>query len=193
MGKDPAVLFYTSDFITGTVTMNNEQRGKYIMLLCLQHQKGRLTEKHMLSICKAYDQDIYEKFKIDKDGLYYNVRLDHEINRRKKYTQSRRNNAKGKGKAYAKDMPEHMETETETVIDTKRRRRKPFKKPTIEEAKQYFKDNGYREDSGEFAWNYYNDADWFDSKGNPVLNWKQKMRSVWFKDENKETRNILAL
>ena len=39
---------------------------------------------------------------------------------------------------------------------------------------------------GEFVWNYYNDADWFDSKGNPVLNWKQKMRSVWFKNEYKK-------
>jgi len=115
MAKDPAVLFYTSDFISGTLTMTDEQKGKYITLLCLQHQKGRLTEKHMLSICKAYDKDIFEKFKIDKDGLYYNVRLEDETIRRKKYTQSRRKNAKGKGKAYAK----HMETETETIIENK--------------------------------------------------------------------------
>lgn len=28
MAKDPAVLFYTADFITGTLTMTDEQRGK---------------------------------------------------------------------------------------------------------------------------------------------------------------------
>ena len=28
-------------------------------------------------------------------------------------------------------------------------------------------------------------SDWKDSKGNKVKNWKQKMQSVWFKDENK--------
>jgi hypothetical protein len=48
MGKDPAILFYTSDFLTGTMTFTDEQVGKYIRLLCLQHQKDKLTEKDML-------------------------------------------------------------------------------------------------------------------------------------------------
>ena len=61
MAKDPAVLFYTSDFISGTLTMTDEQRGRYILLLCLQHQKGYLTEKDMLNICKTYDEDIWVK------------------------------------------------------------------------------------------------------------------------------------
>ena len=52
MSKDPAVLFYTSDFLTGTMTMTNDQVGMYIRLLCLQHQKNFLSEKDMLSICK---------------------------------------------------------------------------------------------------------------------------------------------
>lgn len=193
MGKDPAVLFYTSDFITGTVTMSNEQRGKYIILLCLQHQQGNLYKEDMLNICKTYDKKIFDKFKKTSKGLYYNERMKNESERRRKYSESRSKNRKKTCKTYDK----HMETETEDVIITKdvtkRRKRKPFKKPTIKEVRQYFKDNGYKEDSGEFAWNYYNDADWFDSFGKPVLNWKQKMRSVWFKEENKEIRNILAL
>lgn len=57
---------------------DDEQVGKYIRLLCLQHQQGRLTEKHMLSICKAYDEDVFCKFKIDADGLYYNERMEKE-------------------------------------------------------------------------------------------------------------------
>jgi len=56
MAKDPAVLFYTSDFLSGTFTMTDEQVGKYMRLLCIQHQKGMLTEQDMLSICKAYDK-----------------------------------------------------------------------------------------------------------------------------------------
>jgi hypothetical protein len=62
---------------------------------------------------------------------------------------------------------------------------KKLSKPTVEEVKIYFKENGYTEESGAKAWNYYNVADWKDSKGNKVLSWKQKMQSVWFKDENK--------
>lgn len=113
MAKDPAVLFYTSDFLSGTFTMDNEQVGKYIRLLCLQHQKGKLTEKDMLSICKAYDVEIWDKFKVE-DGLYYNDRMLNETVRRQKFSESRRNNAKSPKKestseAYAK----HMETETE--------------------------------------------------------------------------------
>ena len=47
MAKDPAVLFYTQDFLVATITMTNEQKGKYITLLCLQHQKQKLTLKDL--------------------------------------------------------------------------------------------------------------------------------------------------
>lgn len=66
-----------------------------------------------------------------------------------------------------------------------KRKTKVFTPPTILEVKQYFKENGYTEYSGEKAFKYYNVADWHDSKGTKVSNWKQKMQSVWFKDENK--------
>lgn len=117
MSKDPAVLFYTSDFLSGTFTMTDEQVGKYIRLLCLQHQKGRLTEKDMLSICKAYDAEIWDKFD-QVDGFFINDRMYNESIRRSKFTESRRNNAKSVkndsiSEALAKHMPKHMETETE--------------------------------------------------------------------------------
>ncbi len=104
---------FLCDFLSGTFTMDNEQVGKYIRLLCLQHQKGKLSEKDMLSICKAYDVEIWDKFKVE-DGLYYNERMFNETIRRQKFSESRRNNAKSPKKestseAYAK----HMETETE--------------------------------------------------------------------------------
>lgn len=44
MGKDPAVLFYTKDWLEGTVDMFPEEKGVYIDLLCYQHQKGFLPE-----------------------------------------------------------------------------------------------------------------------------------------------------
>ena len=68
--------------------------------------------------------------------------------------------------------------------EKKRRRRTPFVIPEISEVRKYFNDNGYDPNFGESRWHYYNDANWFDSHGNAVLNWKQKMRSVWFKDEH---------
>lgn len=119
MAKDPAVLFYTSDFLSGTFTMDDAQVGKYIRLLCLQHQKGKLTEKDMLSICKAYDVEIWDKFKVE-DGYYYNERMYNETIRRQKFSESRRNNAKSpKKESTSEAYAEHMETETENRTITK--------------------------------------------------------------------------
>jgi hypothetical protein len=112
MSKDPAVLLYTSDFLSGTYTMTDEQVGRYIRLLCLQHQKGKLTEKDMLSICKGYDSDVYEKFDL-VDGCYINKRMYEEAQKRSKFTESRRKNAS------AKHMPNHMENENENRNEVK--------------------------------------------------------------------------
>lgn len=116
--KDPAVLFYTNDFLSGTFTMSNEQVGKYIRLLCLQHQKGQLTEKDMLNICKTYDEDIFEKF-TKKDGYFYNDRMRNESERRKNYSESRKiNRSRPKNQNICETYVEHMETETETENET---------------------------------------------------------------------------
>lgn len=96
MGNDPAVLFYTGDFLAGSYLFSYEQRGKYITLLCLQHQKGKLTEKDMLNICGTYDEDIFSKFVKDEDGLFYNARMEEETQKRRKYSESRSNNRKKK-------------------------------------------------------------------------------------------------
>lgn len=114
MAKDPAVLLYTSDFLSGTLTMSDEQVGRYIRLLCLQHQKGKLTEKDMQSICKGYDCDVYEKFDLI-DGFYINKRMYEEAEKRSKFTESRRKNAS------AKHMPNHMENENENINENRNR------------------------------------------------------------------------
>jgi len=63
--------------------------------------------------------------------------------------------------------------------------------PPLSLVEEYFLDNGYTKESAKKAFDYYNASltggkrKWTDSKGNVVKNWKQKMRSVWFKEENK--------
>ena len=79
MSKDPAFLFYSSDFLTGTLLMSMEQKGKFITLLCIQHQKGHMSERDMLQICGTYDEDIFDKFQKDSDGKFFNERLKEEI------------------------------------------------------------------------------------------------------------------
>ena len=122
--KDPAFLFYSNDFLSGTMLMTDEEIGQYIKLLCLQHQKGHLKEKDMLNICKTYNEEIFSKFKKDEEGNYYNERLEYETNKRKAYSDSRRNNRKKKEKTetHEEDMKnicnsyeEHMENENENI------------------------------------------------------------------------------
>jgi hypothetical protein len=90
--KDPAVLFYTQDFLTGTLLMNYEQKGKYITLLCIQQQNGKLSEKDLMKVCGEKDEDIWAKFQIGEDGFYYNGRMLIETSKRKKFTESRLRN-----------------------------------------------------------------------------------------------------
>ena len=104
MAQDPAVLFYTSDFLTGTMLMTNEEIGQYIKLLCLQHQKGRLTKNHMLSICKTLDNEVFSKFQVDDSGLYFNARMEDESIKRKNFTESRKHNG-SKGGRPKKNKP----------------------------------------------------------------------------------------
>ena len=123
MAKDPAFLFYSSDFLVGTYTMTDEQVGQYVRLLCLQHQHGHLDESTMQLICQL-DNSIMAKFKVDESGCYYNERLDEEVDRRNTYTESRRKNAQPKHtesicKAHAQHMDKHMETVTVTNTPTK--------------------------------------------------------------------------
>ena len=62
---------------------------------------------------------------------------------------------------------------------------KPFVPPTLEETKAFFKERGYKESTAEKAWSGYDVADWHNSKGKKVQNWKQTFIQVWFTDENR--------
>ena len=94
MAKDPAFLFYSSDFLTGTAFFTNYQVGAYIRILCHMHQSGRLSEKQMMIICGGVDDDVFSKFKRDENGLFYNERLENEINKRKAHSEKQREKVK---------------------------------------------------------------------------------------------------
>lgn len=92
--NDPAVLFYTSDFLTGVMDMDMAERGQYITLLCYQHQKGHISDKTIRLLVGNVSVSVLEHFKIDENGLYYNRRMDEEKLKRATFTCSRRENGK---------------------------------------------------------------------------------------------------
>lgn len=129
MAKDPAFLFYPSDFIIGTAFMNYEQKGKYISLICYQHQLGHLSDEQMISICGAKDEMIFGKFKKDETGLYYNERLDVEKTKRNLFCKSRKlsrtSNVRG---TYVERMENENENSntTNTTINLNKEEKKQY-------------------------------------------------------------------
>ncbi len=89
-----------------------------------------------------------------------------------------------KGDIQGGSVQEKEEGKVKEKVKVKEKEKVQFLAPSIDEVVKFFEENGYT--NGDKAWNYYNDGDWKDSKGNPVVSWKQKMRMVWFKDENKK-------
>lgn len=178
--KDPAFLFYSDNFLSGTMFFTDEQTGKYIRLLCAQHLTGHLEEKHMIFICKGRDEDIFSKFVKDSDGKYYNERLELEINKRLKYSESRSNNKKGKVKSY--DL--HMGNGNGNGNG--------FRIPSLLEVESYFKEKGYNKTGAEKFFNYYTETGWKDKDGKPIAKWKLKAVNVWFRDEYKIKENQMV-
>jgi hypothetical protein len=185
--KDPAFLFYSDNFLSGTMFFTDEQVGKYIRLLCAQHQSGHLEEKHMIFMCKGYDEDIFKKFIKDDAGKYYNERLEMEITKRKNYSESRSNNKKGKIKQpiiISKSYDNHMgngngngnEIEEEILIEkgiTKGKNK--FIPPTLDQLIDYCNERQNNVDPVKW-FNFYTAKNWMIGK-NKMSNWKAAVRT----------------
>jgi len=176
MAKDPAFLFYSSDFLNGVADLTMEERGQFITLLCLQHQKGTLTDKTIRLSLGSVSVDVLSKFSKDKDGNYFNERLNEEIEKRIQFTESRRNNGskggrpknntKPLGLAKHNLMEDVNENENEDININK-------SKCTFEQVYEYMairigKENAKLE--AEKFVNYYTSNGWKVGK-NPMKSW----------------------
>ena len=65
------------------------------------------------------------------------------------------------------------------------------KKPSLQEVIEYFILKNSTEEKAKQAFEYYDTANWHDSSGKKVKNWKQKMLAVWINNTNfnKTTQN----
>ena len=191
MAKDPAFLFYPGDYVSGTMGMTFEEKGAYMDLLMLQFNRGHMNT-HMIqhTVGHLWEQ-VKCKFIQDNEGLWYNVRLDVEKDKRKTFTESRRNNIKPKEKPKKEPsyethmnthMDSHMENENENInkdiINNK-------SKCNFEEALEYISirlgtENGKTEAQKFF--NYYESNGWKVGK-NPMKNWKAAANN-WITNSN---------
>ena len=114
--SDPAVLFYTSDFLTGVIDMTMEERGEYITLLCYQHQKGHIKEETIWLLVGSASVNVLKHFIKDENGLFFNKRMDEEKEKRHNYTESRRENGK-KGGRPKKEKEADEKSDWEEMLD----------------------------------------------------------------------------
>jgi hypothetical protein len=182
MAKDPAFLFYSSDFLTGTAFMTDEETGQYIKLLCLQHQHGHMDISAMHRYCHGNAAaSILSKFSIDNNGKYFNERLDIEIDKRKKHCDHQREKAVKRWQCHgnATAMPLENENENENRnedvigIEIKKEivKRKQFEKPTIQEISDYCKERKNNIDAEKF-YSYYESNGWMIGGKAKMKNWK---------------------
>lgn len=59
-----------------------------------------------------------------------------------------------------------------------------FIAPSFEEWEKYCDENGFK-NIAERSFKGYQAANWHDTQGNPIRNWKQKLQNVWFSEKNK--------
>ena len=85
-----------------------------------------------------------------------------------------------------KNQIEQTQTKTKTKTQTKIET-----KPTMQQIKDYCIERNNNVDYKRF-YDYYESANWKDSRGKPIKNWKQKMIAVWeTKQENKNTSSYI--
>jgi hypothetical protein len=73
-----------------------------------------------------------------------------------------------------------------------RKKKKEFTPPTLEEVKAYCEERKNNVNPQRFI-DHYAVADWKDTNGKPVRNWKQKIISVWEKDSNKNSYQSISI
>lgn len=209
--------FIATEWLTGDIVFEDfELQGIFINICALYwHRDGKLTIDEIEKRLKTPRlTNLTDRFISVKDGLISIKFLDEQLieaghtskinsingskggrpkallpleskpTANRPLTDRKANESEPKAK---ESEPKANESQIEIEIELKQNRSKSFTPPTLELVKLYFIENGYSETSANIAYNFYNSADWHDSNGKKVKNWKQKMQGVWFKDENKTT------
>lgn len=167
--------------------MGFEDRGRYITILCLMHQQGRLQEQTISFVVGSISDSLRSKFSIDDDGNWYNSRLEEEVEKRKNFTESRRNNGKKGGRkanALPNDKPIALpttnltenENENENVIEFKGGaggnviEERALYAPPKGEVQRLFIQQGGTMEMAEHFYNKYQAIGWV-LNGSPVKQW----------------------
>jgi hypothetical protein len=196
MAKEfPYFKFFVSEWTDGDITLESlESQGLFINI-CAYYWSNKcdITVEKLIKKFKFFDQSIIENlFKNgelkDKNGRVCINFLDEQFQERMRISDKNSENVRSR---YQKSTTvENSYYEKPTIKRREEKKRKEVKErkftpPSLEQVKNYFAERGYLEEIAIKAFDYYDCNDWKDQSGKPVKSWKQKMISVWMKDEHK--------
>lgn len=191
----PYFKFTVSEWMTGDIVFESlSVQGLFINICALYWQRdGNLSIE---DINKRYKNptelnDLLGRFIFTNDTLIYINFLDEQLIDANHVSKVNSENGKksAESRANAKRLLNEGSTTVQRISTNKnkkqiRSKKEEEKEINILDIKSYFIENNYSEISAQKFFDYYSIADWKDSKGNKVKNWKQKAQAVWFKPEN---------
>lgn len=167
-------------------SLTDEQAGKLFKAMAAYHATGEVPEDLLMKLAIMPFINQWKRDLIQFEKVCERNRLNGQKGGRPKNPvgnlETQRNPTKPK-KA-EKESDSDKENDNDKENDKKKSTRITY--PALDEVITFFTENGYTRDIAVKAYHYYAEAGWKDSRGEPVRAWKQKMRGVWFKDENKQ-------
>jgi hypothetical protein len=204
MSKElPYFKFEPNQWENGNIQiLSREDKGLFIDLCSMYWSRlGDLPEKLAIqklcggnatalnSLCEekiieVLDSNIYIRFLSEQLNEFDDISKKNSKNAKDGWEKRRKLN-ENEELSHRNATALNSQCESDAIREEKKREKKVIYTPLIDEVILYFNENGYTKESAIKAYNFYDVANWVDSKGNKVKNWKQKMQGVWFKDENK--------
>ena len=207
MAKLPYFPLYTSDFISDTIDLTNEEIGAYIRVLMYSWQKGKVRVDKIVRIIG--DVEIWEAIShyfVEENGLWFNPRMEKERSKasdkhekavvRAKAGADARWNATSNATSNAQAMP----TQTSDLIPhntepelKKSEKQKRFASPSLDEVIQLFKEKGSTELEAEKFFYFYESKNWMVGKVK-MKSWSASVSSWLARNKSKaiEDRGVIS-
>lgn len=180
-----------STYKISTKSLQNLWRVDENKVFCIIEE---LIDNNICQITKEENHVIFTSRRYEKENLISEKRKD-AVSNRKDRTKSIQNEYKNS----TKDIQNtEYENESENVNEDNLEKESPKEKtlkpgrskgqfipPSLEDFTKYFIENGFSQELAKRAWTGYQEANWHDSTGKKILNWKQKCQNVWFRPENR--------
>lgn len=160
----------------------------------LAHEFGTSEQKVRVCICN------YQLFEVDEHSNFFSIKQIYYLQPYIEKTQRARVAAEKRWNRVSDDanaMQMHskcnanaMQIKESKVKESKVNKSKVNISPTLFEVEDFFLSKGSTADKAKQAFEYYDLANWHDSKGKPVKNWKQKMLAVWINNQNFKQKEV---